>query len=101
MIEKTANQLWRESHTTLSFKEWLSREKEKYSNYDGMDEKLIANKPLQDTLRRSVDKMKEKSGYKTDISTNKTFGIPNIIIIGLGVAIMGYVGYKVYKNYQK
>ena len=100
MIEKTANQLWKESRTTLSFKDWITREKEKYSNYGGDEEKIISNKPLQDTLQKGIADMRARSGYKTDISKNKTFGIPNILIIGVGVAVLGYVGYRFYKNYK-
>ena len=37
-FKKSANQLWKESNTTLSFKDWLDREKEKG--------KFIPNKKL-------------------------------------------------------
>ena len=41
---KTANQQWKESRTTLNFKDWLTREKEKYSNFGEDDSKMIFNK---------------------------------------------------------
>ena len=47
MIEKSANQLWRESGTTLSFKDWLNREKRKYVNFNAEQEKqqvMMVNK---------------------------------------------------------
>ena len=28
-MDKSANQLWKESNTSLSFKDWIEREKEK------------------------------------------------------------------------
>ena len=46
VIEKSANQLWRESGTTLSFKDWLNREKKKFVNFNGDANVMMVNRPL-------------------------------------------------------
>ena len=57
-MEKSANQLWRESGTSLSFKDWIQREKDK-----GVQ---IKNKLLENV----VDSFKKTKNKKTMIKTS-------------------------------
>lgn len=92
---KSANQLWKESGTTLSFKDWIQREKEK-----GM---LIPNKLVNDSIaliKSSVgikdsdtsNVSLQQSNSKTVLGLNKWAIISSILIIG------GAIGYTIYKK---
>lgn len=97
-MNKSANQLWKESGTTLSFKDWLSREKEKFSNADGGVDNFIKNKPLNESIQKTLEVMKKNSGLKQDISNKTIFGInQNVVIVG-GIIVLGAIAYKIYQN---
>lgn len=103
MIEKSANQLWRESKTTLSFKQWLNREKRKYVNFngDGKTNVMMVNKPLNDTIKQTLSDIKKDVGYQTKASGKSTFGVSNTVIILIGVGALAFVTYKFIKARQK
>ena len=61
-MEKSANQLWRESNTSLSFKDWIQREKDK-----GVQ---IKNKLLEDV----VGSVKETKQDDTELNKRFDFG---------------------------
>lgn len=94
---KSANQLWRESGTTLSFKNWLNREKEKYANADGSSP-LMMNVPLQDTIRQATEDVRKAAGYKTQADSGKVFGINQAYIIIGGLIIVGAAAYYFYNR---
>lgn len=84
-MEKSANQLWRESGTSLSFKDWIQREKDK-----GVE---IKNKLLEDV----VDLFKETNETDTVETKRFDFGIPKWVVY-TGVSILTFaVVYKLYK----
>lgn len=98
-MDKSANQLWRESGTTLSFKDWIEREKEKGN--------FILNKKVQDTLAS----MKSNILTKFDEAKNNDLGIgenpkrkSNFIglsnaAIGLSIVIIiAGIGYSIYQK---
>ncbi len=100
MIEKSANQLWRESGTTLSFKDWLNREKRKYVNFNAEQEKqqvMMVNKPLNDTIQKTLGDIKKEVGYKTEASGKSVFGVNKTIIILVGVGALAFITYKFIK----
>ena len=95
LLGKSANQLWKESGTTLSFKDWIQREKEK-----GM---LIPNKLVNDSIAliksnvgiKDSDNSTvslEKESSKTILGLNKLAIISSILIIG------GALAYNFYKK---
>lgn len=84
-MEKSANQLWRQSGTSLSFKDWIQREKDK-----GVE---IKNKLLEDV----VDSFKETNETDTVETKRFDFGIPKWVVY-TGVSILTFaVVYKLYK----
>ena len=71
-FSKSANQLWKESNTTLSFKDWLDREKQKG--------RFIPNKKfgLDDLIYKLINKripinVFKHKGYWLDIGRPKDF----------------------------
>ena len=84
-MEKSANQLWRESGTSLSFKDWIQREKDK-----GVE---IKNKLLEDV----VDSFKETNETDTVETKRFDFGIPKWVVY-TGFSILTFaVVYRLYK----
>lgn len=101
---KSANQLWRDSNTTLSFKEWLQREKEKYANMDGSNQSFnnfIPNVQLQSRINETLEQIRTDTGYKKEAKKNTVLGLNQTVLIIAGVIIVGAIGYKIYKNYKK
>ena len=113
-FKKSANQLWKESNTTLTFKNWLEREKEKgqfipnkkFKGIDGVNtteiDKVLeeANEKAVDTLGLDSDKFEKQIGINNNISIsrnqNKFIGLNKWLLIGSLVLIGGAVVYKIY-----
>lgn len=113
-FKKSANQLWKESNTTLTFKTWLEREKEKgqfipnkkFKGINGVDtselDKVLeeANAKAVDTLGLDSDKFEKQIGIKNNIgisrNENKFIGLNKWLLIGSLVLIGGAVVYKIY-----
>lgn len=99
---KSANQMWRESKTTLSFKEWLEREKEKYANADGLGEsRFIPNEKLNSQIKDTINQIRRGAGYKSVSNKNTVFGLNQTILVVAGLIIVGAIGYQIYKKYKK
>lgn len=84
---KTANQLYKESGTSLSFAEWIEREKEKSSTF-------IKNTLLDDIIPET------KEIQTTDETENKrfSFGIPKWVLITGVVILASAIAYKSYRK---
>lgn len=95
-MEKSYNQRWKESGTTLSYKEWRKREDDKMASFNGVT-------PIQesDYYKKTQEEIAKKSGFKSDISGKTTFGIKNTYLILGGLILVGSVGYVIYKKYKK
>lgn len=92
-MEKSANQLWRESGTSLSFADWIQREKEK--GY------FINNKKVQDTLeslKESLGIGENKNAQQDTNASINTFGLSKIALGLTIVIIAGAIGYKIYQK---
>jgi hypothetical protein len=98
-MDKSANQLWRESGTTLSFKDWIEREKEKGN--------FILNKKVQDTLASmksnlltKFDDTKDKDlGLGENPKAKSNFiGLSNVAIGFSIVIIVAGIAYSVYQK---
>lgn len=107
---KSANQLWKESNTSLSFKDWIEREKskgifipnKKFMSFEGVDtEASVNNSSIQDTLNISKERFEKELGLDKKpvvIPKNKFFGLNKGVLIVSGLIIVGAVGYKIYQN---
>ena len=115
-FNKSANQLWKESNTSLTFKDWIDREKQKgmfipnkkYKGVDGFDSSNIdkileeANKKEKDTLGLDGKKFENRLGITkrsvNERDKNKFLGLNKWLLIGSAVVIAGAIGYKIYNN---
>lgn len=95
----SANQRWKQSGTTLSFKDYMNREKTKMASFSGNTENsVIINKPLNDAVRDSLESAKKDAGFKTTSSGKTVLGINKNILIISSIVIIAAIGYKIYKN---
>lgn len=101
-LGKSANQIWKESGSTLSFKNWLQREKDKgrflpnkqlmeFNSVEGEDEISNSQKLIQETLNN-----KSNSNPK-----DVTKGLSKAVIIISATLILGAVAFKIYQKQKK
>ena len=100
-LGKSANQLWKESGSTLSFKNWLQREKDKgrflpnkqlveFNSVDGDSTSTSSQELIQETLK------KNKSN---DVPSK--IGLDKFVIIGSVALILGGIAFKIYQKNKK
>jgi hypothetical protein len=102
MEKKSANKLWKESNTTLSFKEWIEREnKKKTENQSGNFLPFNSGLPsdvVKDTLDRSKEQILSTSGYKPEATNQTVLGLDKKILVFSGLLIVGSVGIYFYQK---
>lgn len=85
MEKKSANKLWKESNTTLSFKEWIDREnKKKTENQTGNFLPFNAGVPadvIKDTLSQSKNELMSSAGYKPEATNQTVLGLDKKILV--------------------
>jgi hypothetical protein len=98
-MEKSLNQKYKESNTTLSYKEWRRREDEKMASFNGsLPSPNLSNNP---NFQKTIGEMDAIGGVKKDISKKTTLGIPNSMLVMGTIIILGAVAYKVYTKYKQ
>ena len=98
-MEKSANKRWKESGSTLSFKEWIDRDNKKKESkgYFGWDATITPDTSAIDASLNQVN-----IGYKTPAdASNTTLGLDNNVLIIASVLIVGSIGIYVYKRLKK
>ena len=100
-LGKSANQIWRESGSTLSFKNWLQREKDKG--------RFLPNKQLMEfsSAEGESEFNENQEIIKQTLKANKSNEVPKkvgldkiVITISIGL-ILGGIAYKIYKSKSK
>lgn len=100
MMDKSYNQRYKESGTTLSYKEWRRREDEKMASFSGLSSPM-------DELKKSIsfqqttEEMLKKGGVKTQESGKTVFGINKYVLLAAGLIVVAAVSYKIYKMKSK
>jgi hypothetical protein len=99
-MQKSYNQLWKESGTDLSYKEWR-RMYDDQNELNLVTEKIEIPKipPLKDNpmFQKTMSDLKKASGFKEDVSGKTTFGINKKLLIVASLIIVGAIGYKIYQ----
>jgi len=94
-MEKSANKRWKESGTSLSFKEWIDRDNKK--KVSGGGNFLPFNSGvIQDTLNASKAEIATMSGYKPQANNKLVLGLDRNIVIFAGLLIVGSAGFYFY-----
>lgn len=102
VVNKSANQMWRESGTTLSFKDWMNREKgKKFMNATG-DSSVPTNTLLNSSIQNIISTIHKESGLQTSVSTKYIFGVNKNVWIAIGAGIVLITaGVIIYKHKHK
>lgn len=101
-MEKSANKLWRESGTTLSFKEWISRENEKKEDSDHSFVSFDGEQSNEQLVSDTVNYTITGENVQTNVgSTNTVLGLNRMVLIFSGVLIAGSLGYYFYSRLKK
>jgi hypothetical protein len=106
-MEKSANKRWKESNSTLTFKEWIDRENKKnegseqssFIPFDGAPTPDTSS--INNTLRQAENEILVASGYKTQPSQTKVFGLDKNILIFSGLILVGSIGAYFYLKSKK
>lgn len=105
-MAKNANQLYKEYKAgggTLSFKKWIDREKKKnFMNAIGdFGNEVPMNKPLTDSIQRTLDELHREGGYQDTLNKKYILGVNRNVMIGIGVVSVIGIGYLIYKQVKK
>lgn len=90
-MEKSANKLWRESGTTLSFKDWINRENQKKEQ---TQMSFIGEQQVQTT----VNSVYTADTPTTETNTSTVLGLNKGILIASSVLVLGTLGYYFYQR---
>lgn len=103
-MEKSANKKWKESGSSLSFKEWIDRENKKKESEGNfipfVNEPNVAQQTIDTTLAKSKEQIAQNIGYKTASQSDKTkfLGLDKRILFFSTILIVGSVGIYLYKS---
>jgi hypothetical protein len=114
-MEKSANKRWKESGSTLSFKEWIERENRKNEPEEVnflpfVGDTIRQASPIkvdtsiiEKTIQEATDDLVKTSGYKTisDEKSSTIFGLDKNILLFSTILIAGSVGFYFYSKYKK
>ena len=107
-FKKSANQLWKESNSSLTFKEWLDREvvkgnfPQKELGVDGEIKDDLDTTKFEDTLGIDTNKFEDVLGFNKPVidsrNNNLIFGLNKWILVSSIIIIGGAVAYKLYNK---
>ena len=93
-MSKSLNQLYKESGTTLSYKEWRKREDDKMASF------AMETPSLQDSTSYQGLKT-QMQGVKTELSGKTVLGINKYALIVGSLIIVSAIAFQIYKKQKK
>lgn len=101
-MEKSANKRWKESGTTLSFKEWIERENQKKESDKQFLSFSVPNPTdfVRDTLEANKQELLS-SQYKPTEDKSNVLGLDRNVLIFSGLIIAGSIGFYFYNKLRK
>lgn len=108
-MEKSANKRWKESGSTLTFKEWIDRENKKNEPFEGdfipFQGETKLNSVGSDSIKKVIDAAKqdlvEASGYKTATNSSNVLGLNKGVLVFSTLLIVGSLSFYLYSKYKK
>jgi hypothetical protein len=100
-MEKSANKKWKESGTSLSFKEWIDRENKKQES--GSDTTFLpfdASQQVQDSYEDVISQT-DILNVRTEEDKNKILGLDKRIFVFSSVIILGSLSFYFYSKLKK
>jgi hypothetical protein len=102
-MEKSANKRWKESGSTLSFKEWINRENEKkdgknFLPFDSMSIQTDTANQISQSIKEDIYGLEDTPTIATSIDQSKVLGIDKSILILSGLLIAASLTYYLIKR---
>lgn len=104
---KSPNRLWRESGTSLSFADWIQREKDKgaflankkFEKFANVEGKIDTDSWIEQVKNQArIDLGIDKPVVDPNKKDNTILGLNKTILAISGLIIIGAIGYKIYQN---
>lgn len=104
---KSPNRLWRESGTSLSFADWIQREKDKgaflankkFEKFANVEGKVDTDSWIEQVKNQArIDLGIDKPVVDPNKKDNTILGLNKTILAISGLIIIGAIGYKIYQN---
>jgi len=103
-MEKSANKKWKESGSTLSFKEWINRENKKKdslkSNFLSFNSNEENQAQIADKIREDIQNSEDMGGVIQEDKT-KFLGLDKSIFLFAGLLLVGSLGYFFYNRAKR
>jgi hypothetical protein len=108
-MEKSANKRWKESGSTLTFKEWIDRENKKNQEFEGnfipFQGETKVNSVGSDSIKKTIDEAKQdlidSSGYKVATNKSNVLGLNKGVLVFSTLLIVGSLSFYFYQKYKK
>jgi len=108
-MEKSANKRWKESGSTLTFKEWIDRENKKNQEFEGnfipFQGETKVNQVGSDSIKQTIDEAKQDlidaSGYKVETNKSNVLGLNKGVLVFSTLLIVGSLSFYFYQKYKK
>jgi len=108
-MEKSANKRWKESGSTLTFKEWIDRENKKNQEFEGnfipFQGETKVNSVGSDSIKKTIDEAKQDlidaSGYKVETNKSNVLGLNKGVLVFSTLLIVGSLSFYFYQKYKK
>jgi hypothetical protein len=108
-MEKSANKRWKESGSTLTFKEWIDRENKKNQEFEGnfipFQGETKVNSVGSDSIKKTIDEAKQdlidSSGYKVETNKSNVLGLNKGVLVFSTLLIVGSLSFYFYQKYKK
>jgi hypothetical protein len=108
-MEKSANKRWKESGSTLTFKDWIDRENKKNQEFEGnfipFQVQNKVNQVGSDSIKKTIDEAKQDlidaSGYKVETNKSNVLGLNKGVLVFSTLLIVGSLSFYFYQKYKK
>ena len=97
-MEKSANKRWKESGTSLSFKQWIERENQKKESLEKNYFSFDAQQTISDSIAAGSTAINEFTPQNNQPTVNrgKVLGLDRNILLFSTLVIVGSLGYLAY-----
>jgi hypothetical protein len=101
-MEKSINKKWKESGSTLTFKDWLDRENKKKesgdSNFLPFDSVLQTQAQITDSIRQNIQNSEDLAAVNYKEDKSKVLGLDKATFLFSAFLVIGSISYFFYKR---
>ena len=99
-MEKSINKKWKESGSTLNFKEWIDRENKKKdeTNFLPFDSVLQTQAQITDSIRQDIQNSEDLAAVNYQEDKSKVLGLDKATFLFSAFLVIGSISYFFYKR---